>query len=87
MVARARARFLNACIKTYFFILNRLQEASTMRGIIATLAGLVTWIKPEQVDSIVAIALVLIGVVGVITPDSLRKRERTLEKRTEEASK
>lgn len=56
--------------KTLRFILARLSEASTLRGILlcATAAGMV--LKPEVADAIVAVGIALAGLVGVLMPDA-----------------
>lgn len=54
---------------TLSFILDRLQEPSTWRGIVllATAAGAAY--SPEDVESIVALGLAIAGAVGVMTRD------------------
>ena len=56
--------------KTLRFILARLSEASTIRGILmcATAAGMA--LKPEVADAIVAVGIALAGLVGVLMPDA-----------------
>lgn len=54
-------------IKSY--LLNRLREASTWRGILALLTAAGVAISPEQIESIVTAGLALIGVVGVFASD------------------
>jgi hypothetical protein len=82
MTARKlRSYFHNACLRTWFYLLDRLGEASTLRGIVAGLAGAVSWLKPERVDAIVGIALLAIGLLGVLTPDTIKKQKRALDKR------
>lgn len=51
------------------YLLARLSEASTWRGIImlATAAGVV--FSPEQVEAVVAAGLALAGLVGAFSPD------------------
>jgi hypothetical protein len=51
------------------FILARLGEASTIRGLLmlATAAGVA--LKPEAIDAIVTFGVGLAGLLGVILPD------------------
>jgi hypothetical protein len=52
------------------FLLARIQEPSTWRGLVlvATAAGVA--LSPEQQDAIVSIGLGIAGLVGALTPDS-----------------
>ena len=52
-------------LKTY--IINRLKEASTWRGIFMLLTALGLNIAPELQDSILQAGVALVGVVGVVT--------------------
>lgn len=49
------------------YILDRLQEASTWRGIIMVLTSLGIGIAPELITPIIAAGTGLAGVVGVVT--------------------
>lgn len=51
------------------YILSRLSEASSWRGIIMLFAG--TWATrhPEQVEAVIPIAIAIAGSVGVFLPD------------------
>lgn len=51
------------------YIYERLQEASTWRGIMAFLTGVGVVISPEQVNAIVAAGLSIVGLLGVFTKD------------------
>jgi hypothetical protein len=51
------------------YILDRLKEASTWRGIIALVTALGVALSPEQVEAIVAGGLALIGILGAFTSD------------------
>ena len=51
--------------KTY--VVNRLKEASTWRGIFMLLTALGLNIAPELQDSILQAGVALVGVVGVVT--------------------
>ena len=52
------------------YIMERLKEASTWRGIVALITAFGVALSPEQVEAIVAFGLALIGVIGVFTRDS-----------------
>jgi hypothetical protein len=51
------------------YLLSRLKEPSTWRGlvILATSCGLT--LSPEQSDAILAVGLLCAGLIGVFTPD------------------
>lgn len=51
------------------YILSRLKEASTWRGIIALITGGWTSLNPEQIEAIIPIALAIVGAIGVFLPD------------------
>lgn len=51
------------------FILARLGEASSWRGIFAMLTALGVTLSPEQQNAILAIGLAVIGAIGVFVPD------------------
>ncbi len=51
------------------YIVDRLQEASTWRGIMAFLTGVGVVISPDQVEAIVAAGLAIVGLLGVFTRD------------------
>ncbi|MFA6100446.1 MAG: hypothetical protein WC750_06295 [Patescibacteria group bacterium] len=52
------------------YIINRLKEASTWRGIIALITAAGITLQPNQVEAIVAAGLAAIGIVGAFFPDS-----------------
>lgn len=52
------------------YILERLKEASTWRGIVALITAVGVALSPEQVEAIVAAGLAVVGLIGVLTPDS-----------------
>ena len=51
------------------YILSRLREASTWRGIIMLIAG--TWAikNPTQMEAIIPVAIAIVGAIGSFTPD------------------
>lgn len=51
------------------YVFERLQEASTWRGIMAFLTGVGVVISPDQVEAIVAAGLSIVGLLGVFTRD------------------
>lgn len=51
------------------YIIERLKEASTWRGIVAILTGFGVHLNPDQQGAIVALGLAVIGAVGAFTPD------------------
>lgn len=54
-------------MKTY--LLERLKEPSTWRGLTALLTAVGVALSPEQVNAIVSAGLALMGVLGVFTKD------------------
>ena len=52
------------------YILARLKEASTWRGIVALITAFGVNLSPEQTSAIVTAGLGLIGVIGVFFADS-----------------
>lgn len=51
------------------YVLSRLSEASTWRGIIALATAAGVALSPELVEAIVAAGLACIGLIGVLAPD------------------
>lgn len=51
------------------YLLDRLGEASTWRGIFAALTGVGIAISPDQAAAYTALGLAIIGVIGVLTKD------------------
>jgi len=52
------------------YIKSRFSEASTWRGIIAIITAAGVNISPELQNSIVALGLAVMGLIGVVIPDS-----------------
>lgn len=52
------------------YVLNRLREPSTWRGIVALLTAAGVAMSPDQQAAIVAAGLAVIGVIGAFIPDS-----------------
>ena len=50
------------------YILERMKEPSTWRGVIYMLTALGIPIAPALADAIIAVGLALAGLVGVVTP-------------------
>ena len=51
------------------YIIDRLKEASTWRGIIGLLTAAGVTISPEMIDKIVAAGLAIMGVIGMLFKD------------------
>lgn len=51
------------------YIIDRLKEASTWRGIIGLITAAGVSISPEQIDKIVAAGLAIMGVIGMLFKD------------------
>jgi hypothetical protein len=52
------------------YIISRLKEASTWRGLILILTAAGVSISPELGEAIVTVGLALAGGIGMLTPDS-----------------
>ena len=52
-----------------FYLLARLREASTWRGIMALLTAAGVALEPAQIEAIVIAGLAVIGVIGVFFSD------------------
>ena len=51
------------------YLLERLSEASTWRGLVALATAVGVTLSPEQMNAIVGAGLALIGLLGVFTKD------------------
>jgi hypothetical protein len=51
------------------YLLERLKEASTWRGIVALLTAIGVSLSPAQGEAIIALGLAAIGTLGVFTAD------------------
>lgn len=56
------------------YILARLMEASTWRGIIFLLTALGVQISPEQSNAVITAGAAIIGAISVFLPDSLKSK-------------
>lgn len=53
------------------YVLRRLGEASTWRGLIALVAGAIGWqLSEDQATALVSAGLTLVGLVGAFFPDN-----------------
>jgi hypothetical protein len=55
------------------FILARMKEPSTWRGLVVLASGLGIALNPEQVAAISALGMSLAGTIGVFTSDPKKK--------------
>lgn len=53
-------------------IIDRLREPSTWRGIIALLGACGWVLTPDQGEAVIAVALAVIGAIGVFTDDKFK---------------
>jgi hypothetical protein len=51
------------------YLIERLKEASTWRGLTALLTAVGVVLSPEQTNAVVSAGLALMGVLGVFTKD------------------
>ena len=52
------------------YVLNRLREASTWRGLIFLMTAIGVRFTAVQSDALLALGLAIAGVIGVFSPDS-----------------
>lgn len=52
------------------FLLNRLREASTWRGIVMLLTAAGVALSAAQTEAIIAAGMAIVGAIGVFLPDS-----------------
>jgi hypothetical protein len=56
------------------YLINRLKEPSTWRGIILVIAGVFGYQMPPGIqETVIASGVALAGVVGAVMPDSVKK--------------
>lgn len=55
--------------RAWRYILARLKEGSTLRGILMLLTAAGVALKPEVSDAIVSVGIALAGLAGVVLPD------------------
>lgn len=51
------------------YLLNRLKEASTWRGLVLVITALGVQLTPDQLSAIVATGLAVSGLIGAFFPD------------------
>jgi len=61
------------------YLIERLKEASTWRGIVAILTGFGVYLTPEQQNAIIALGLAVMGAIGAFFPDVGAKRDELSE--------
>ena len=61
------------CIRIYIYVLTRVSEPSTLRGIAMLCIGFATAVSPEKMESILIVGSIVVGLLGAITPDSWTK--------------
>lgn len=52
------------------YLLNRLAEPSTWRGLVMVATSFGVLVKPEQIEAIVFVGLFIAGMMGAVTKDS-----------------
>ena len=56
------------------YLINRLKEPSTWRGIILVVAGVFSYQMPAETQAaVIAGGVALAGVIGAVMPDSVKK--------------
>jgi len=55
------------------YLINRLKEPSTWRGLIAVLTSFGVALSPDQKEAVIATGLALMGVIGAFFPDFNKK--------------
>ena len=54
----------------FSFIMARLKEASTWRGLIGLAMAVGLQVTPDQATSVISVGMAVAGAIGVFTPDS-----------------
>ena len=54
------------------YLLARLKEASTWRGIVLLLTAFGVQVAPEVQEAIISVGIAVAGAVGVLFPDSMK---------------
>ena len=57
-------------IKLYIYALERMSEPSTLRGIAMIIMGTAAATNPDKLANILMIGSLVVGALGVVTPDS-----------------
>ena len=52
------------------YILARLSEPSTWRGIVSILTAAGIALSPQQIEAIITVGLLVVGLIGAVTKDS-----------------
>lgn len=66
-------------MKTFEYILNRLQEPSTIRGVIMIAGGLGINLDPEHIKEYITLAFIIVGAVNVYKKDAASKDSPVME--------
>lgn len=56
------------------YLIERLKEPSTWRGVVMLAIGLGVGINPEQIEAIVAVGTAVVGAIGVMASDKRGKK-------------
>jgi hypothetical protein len=68
------------------WIMNRLREASTWRGLVWLLVASGVALRPDQVEALVVTGMALAGLLGVFLKDEIRSTETRTRDTDEEPS-
>jgi hypothetical protein len=60
-------------LRVLLYLSSRLQEPSTMRGVVMISTGVGVAVEPDHLEAIVAAGTVVAGVIGAAMPDTLRR--------------
>ena len=67
--------------KVITYLLDRIQEPSTIRGLVLLGAALGAKMSVEQQTAYLELGLLLAGLIAILTPDKLKDKEVDVEKR------
>jgi hypothetical protein len=51
------------------YLLNRMREASTWRGMVAMITALGVALSPDQQTAVISLGMAIVGALGVFLPD------------------
>jgi hypothetical protein len=61
------------------FIVLRMQEMSTWRGVVLVLSATGSAIQPQYTEAIIAGGMLVAGLLGMIFPDAVKKAKETIK--------
>jgi hypothetical protein len=73
-------KFRMGCIRVYVYLLDRMSEPSTLRGIVMALTSIGVWASPKNLEAILTIGMLVVGLLGALLPDRIRRQAEASKK-------